>query len=206
MSHACFRVNLHSTVAWMSWNSLLETGYGLWVPNFVAVSETSDIAPVLSKEFLDIQATVGYRFTLKHVCGMIIIYSQMHHTDKYSQRSSIIWTVWLNGLVFFDKLSDCGFESHCCHSCYFGLEFSGIDAQPIRLSDVLNLKSLKSIWDVKLISCFHCSYKKYDVLGYDPKILLDNQFAGVFTFDLFDLLILLLVVNCYIVLNNCLSC
>ena len=26
MSHTCFRVNLHSVVAWMSRNSLLETG------------------------------------------------------------------------------------------------------------------------------------------------------------------------------------
>ena len=36
-------------------------------------------------------------FTLKCVCDMIRTYSQMHHTDKYSQHSSIIWPVWLNG-------------------------------------------------------------------------------------------------------------
>ena len=28
---------------------------------------------------------------------MIITYSQMHRTDKYSQHSSIIWPVWVNG-------------------------------------------------------------------------------------------------------------
>ena len=38
----------------------------------------------------------------------------MHHTGKYSQHSSIIWPVWLNGWVFVCKLSSCGIESHCC--------------------------------------------------------------------------------------------
>ena len=58
--------------------------------------QTSDIAPVSSKEFLDIQATIEYRFTVNRISDMIIIYNQMHHTDKYSQDSSIIWPVWLN--------------------------------------------------------------------------------------------------------------
>ena len=40
------------------------------------------------------------RFTLKRVRDMVITYSQMHRTDKYSQHSSVIWPVWLNGLVF----------------------------------------------------------------------------------------------------------
>ena len=39
----------------------------------------------------------------------------MHHTDKYSQHSSIIWPVWLNGWVFVYELSGCGFESSCSH-------------------------------------------------------------------------------------------
>ena len=38
----------------------------------------------------------------------------MHRTDKYSQHSSIIWPVWLNGWVFVYELSGCGFESRCC--------------------------------------------------------------------------------------------
>ena len=33
--------------------------------------------------------------------------------------------------------------------------------------------------------------QKYAVLGYDPKVLLANQFAGFFTIDLFDMLILI---------------
>ena len=46
---------------------------------------------------------------------MIRTYSQMHRTDMYSQHSSIIWSVWLNGWVFVSELSGCGFESHCSH-------------------------------------------------------------------------------------------
>ena len=39
--------------------------------------------------------------------------------------------------------------------------------------------------------CFHWSYiKHHAILGYDLKIILTYQFAGFFTFDLFDLLIL----------------
>ena len=45
---------------------------------------------------------------------MTITYSQKHHTDKYSQQSSIIWLVLLNGWMFFYKLSGCAFESRCC--------------------------------------------------------------------------------------------
>ena len=42
--------------------------------NLVAVSQISDIAPVSSKEFLDIQATIECRFSLKCVRDMIITY------------------------------------------------------------------------------------------------------------------------------------
>ena len=44
--------------------------------NLVAVTATSDIAPVSRKDFLDIEATIECRFTLKCVCDMIITYSQ----------------------------------------------------------------------------------------------------------------------------------
>ena len=42
-------------------------------------------------------------------------YSQMHRTDKYSQHSTIILPVWLNGRVFVYELSGCGFESSFSH-------------------------------------------------------------------------------------------
>ena len=73
------------------------------------------MAPASSKEFLDIQATVECGFTLKLVRDMLKTYNQMYRTDKYSQHSSIIWPVWLNGWVFVYELSGCGFESRCSH-------------------------------------------------------------------------------------------
>ena len=85
--------------------------------------------------------------------------------------------------------------------CYFGLALSGIGSQPTTLSDVLNLKNLKTIWGIRLIFCFHWSYKKYHtILGHARKYSWPNQFAGFFTFDLFNLLILMQGVHCYIVL------
>ena len=42
-------------------------------------------------------------------------YIQMDRTDKYSQHSSIIWPVGINGWVFVYELSGCGFESRCTH-------------------------------------------------------------------------------------------
>ena len=42
----------------------------------------------------------------------------MHRADKYSQHSSIIWPVWLNGWVFVYELSGCGFNSSCSHSIF----------------------------------------------------------------------------------------
>ena len=56
----------------------------------VAVTSTSHFAPALSKEFLDIQATMEFGFSLKGVRDVIRTYSQMHRTDEYLQYSSII--------------------------------------------------------------------------------------------------------------------
>ena len=77
--------------------------------------------PVSSKEFLHIQATIEFRFTLKCIGDMIITYSQMHCTGKYSQHR-IIWPVWPNGWVFVYELSDCEFESRCCHLSFSFME------------------------------------------------------------------------------------
>ena len=85
--------------------------------------------PVSSKESFDIQATIECGFTLKPVHDMIRTYSQMHRTDKCSQHSSIIWPIWLNGLMFVYELSGCGFKSHCSH--YF-----------LRFCDVMHPSSL----------------------------------------------------------------
>ena len=46
----------------------------------------------------------------KNIGDMIRTYNQMHRTDKYSQRSTIIWPVWVNGWVFVYEV-----ESHWSH-------------------------------------------------------------------------------------------
>ena len=75
------------------------------------VWKSSDLT---TRPSLHIRTTIECRFTLKRICGMIITYCQMHHTDKYFQHRSIIWPVWLNGWVFSKEPSGCGFESRCC--------------------------------------------------------------------------------------------
>ena len=79
----------------------------------VAVTQTSDIAFLWSKEFLDIQANIKCGFTLKRVHDMV--YSQMHPTNKYSKLSSINSSVWPNGWVFVYELTCCGYEYRCSH-------------------------------------------------------------------------------------------
>ena len=39
----------------------------------------------------------------------------MHHTNKYSQHTSIIWPVRLGHWEFIYKLSSCGFVPRCSH-------------------------------------------------------------------------------------------
>ena len=46
--------------------------------------------------FMTFRQTIECRFTLKLVRDLIITYSQMHRTDKYSKHNTIIWPVWLN--------------------------------------------------------------------------------------------------------------
>ena len=90
MSSTRFGVNLHSLVAWMSRNSLLETGTISW--------SLSDSNGILTHKHLVRKRTlnhytnhiaawmsIAYRFTVKHVRDMIVTYNQMHRTDEYSQ-------------------------------------------------------------------------------------------------------------------------
>ena len=82
----------------MSRNSLLEAGAkSEGEVTATGFEPTTKEFLARSKEFLDIQATIECGFTLKRVRDMIITYSQMHRTDKFSQHSSIIWPAWLNG-------------------------------------------------------------------------------------------------------------
>ena len=49
-----------------------------------------NIAPALSKKFIDIQITIELGFNTKHVRSMTTTNNHMHRTDKYSQHSSVI--------------------------------------------------------------------------------------------------------------------
>ena len=60
---------------------LSETESHAWKPDVSLV--TSDMAPVSSKEFFDVQANIECGFTLKVVPEMIRAYSQMQDTDEY---------------------------------------------------------------------------------------------------------------------------
>ena len=70
--------------------------------NPVAVTYTSNIAPVSSMEFLNIQATVECKFTLKCARGMIrtycknILTTQLNHLASLSKWLSVhLRTIWL---------------------------------------------------------------------------------------------------------------
>ena len=77
---------------------------------------TSDIAPLLSKNLLDIQATVECGSTLKRIYDMIRTHNQLHHVHKYSQNSSEISPVWLNGFMCLYESRCFDFESGWCNS------------------------------------------------------------------------------------------
>ena len=59
-----------------------------------------DSNPHPPNSYTNTQPNIECAFTLKCARNMIITYSWMHRTDKYSQQSSIIWSVWRNGWVF----------------------------------------------------------------------------------------------------------
>ena len=84
--------------------------------------------------------------------------------------------------------------------CHFVLKFTGIGSQPARFSDVLNLKNFITMWGIKLLFLLLLKLQKISYyFGLCHKKLLANQFAWFFSFDLFDLLILIIGVHCYIV-------
>ena len=69
----------------------------VWCSSPVAVTYTSDMGIVLSKESLNIQANIEGAFTMKRVHDMTRTYSEMHRADKYSQFTYIIGSDWVNG-------------------------------------------------------------------------------------------------------------
>ena len=65
----CNVIRTHSHLNYK--RTLHRLGSNLLGSNPVLVTKTSDIAPVSSKEFLDIQGTTECRFILKRICDMI---------------------------------------------------------------------------------------------------------------------------------------
>ena len=59
------------------------TKYVVVGSNPLAVTLTSDITPVLNKEFLDIKANTWCRFTPKRVCDMVRKLSQIKQGHGY---------------------------------------------------------------------------------------------------------------------------
>ena len=93
ISHAPFRLKLHSAVAWMLSDCNRIQTHNLLVPWISIIRQLPFIV----------------YFTLKGLQDLIKTHYQMHHTDKYSQHSSIIKIiikknkskpVCLNGWVF----------------------------------------------------------------------------------------------------------
>ena len=58
----------------------------------------------------------------------------MHHTDEYSQHSSIIWSPWPNGWLFVCKLNGCGLESR--------LVTKGSDISPVSSKKLLDSQAI----------------------------------------------------------------
>ena len=85
----------------------------VWIPLLTLKLQISHL--LRARSFLTFRRTIVCGFTLKLVLDMIITYNQMHRTYKYSQHSSIIWPVRVNGWVFVYELSSSGFESRCLH-------------------------------------------------------------------------------------------
>ena len=123
------------------------------------------------------------------------------HSSLKQQITNISQKGWVILLISCMYLfASCWISIETTKICYSGLAISGIGSQPTRLSDVLNLKNLKTLWRISLIFLLPFKLQKICCFGLCRKILLASQFTGFFTFNLFDLLILLPEVHCYIVL------
>ena len=105
-----------------------------------------------------------------------------------------LWRGWVILLTFCKYLlASCWISIEATKICYFGLSGNQI-IRCFKLKKLENLRyQVDCLLPLKLqkISCY---------FGISHQMLLVNPFAGFFTFDLFDLLILILGIYCYIVL------
>ena len=82
-----------NSVTWAVWRNYSVFVYELSGWGFVSRCSHLNFryCSASSQKLLDIQATIECGFTLKSVREMIRTYSLKHHTEKYSQDSSVIW-------------------------------------------------------------------------------------------------------------------
>ena len=115
--HRTVKCLQHSSINWLVWRNGWVFVYELSGCGFESSSSHLffKFCTYFEPEVPDIQATRDCESTLNRIRDMIRTYSQMHRRDMYSQHSPIILPVWLNGWIFVDKLSGCGFESSCNH-------------------------------------------------------------------------------------------
>ena len=93
--------------------------------NLVAVTQTSDIAPVSNEEFLDIQATIECRFTLKCVRDLIITYSHYQMAlakwsswgKKYVRLDIILEIFWFSRQAYLKRVDGIVLQSHTIFGC-----------------------------------------------------------------------------------------
>ena len=145
----------------------------------------------------------NYTHLWKLQCYHAILFGYCPACPKFSEITNrqYLWKAFSDFVDFLHVVICILLDIHWSYKiCYFGLALSSINSQPTRFSDVLNLKNSKTMWGTKLIFCYHWSYEKYANLGYGPQKFLADQFAEFFTFDVFNLLILVQRVHCYIVL------
>ena len=99
----------------------------------------------------------------------------MNRKDKYSQHSSIIWPVWLNGWVFVYELSGCGFESSCSHLVSWHVIPSKCYAQGATSKELFQYffdKAPKISWIKEyIIPRIWVSRVKFKVRGYNQNTL-----------------------------------
>ena len=117
----------------------------------------------------------------------------------YLRNDLIKWADWLNDICILRVL-----RAMDIHWSYQNLLFQA-DIVWYRLSAnqivrCFKIKKLKRYMRYQVDFLLPLKLQKIYYFGLCRKILLANQFAGFFTFDLCDVLILILGVHCYIVL------
>ena len=115
----------------------------------VAVTWTSDIAPALSREFLDIQATIEYGFTLKRVHDMIRTYSQL---NMFYWKMSDFVSFPLFGFVLVIELRNFDSDSHWNTLIFFDKKdtASELNISRWKMSDLLSFPFLGFTLVIKL--------------------------------------------------------